>query len=148
VNQEHQQGIILLVEDNPDDAELTQRAFKRSRLSNRVITKRDGQEALDYLFGADNRNGSNPLPDLILLDLNMPRINGLEVLQRVRAEERTRALPVVVLTTSDEQRDIINSYQLGANSYIRKPVDTHEFFETIQSLEQYWTVRNVPPPAA
>jgi len=148
VNQEHQQGIILLVEDNPDDAELTQRAFKRSRLSNRVITKRDGQEALDYLFGADNRNGSNPLPDLILLDLNMPRINGLEVLQRMRAEERTRALPVVVLTTSDEQRDIINSYQLGANSYIRKPVDTHEFFETIQSLEQYWTVRNVPPPAA
>lgn len=148
MNQEHQQGIILLVEDNPDDAELTQRAFKRSRLSNRVITKRDGQEALDYLFGADNRNGSNPLPDLILLDLNMPRINGLEVLQRMRAEERTRALPVVVLTTSDEQRDIINSYQLGANSYIRKPVDTHEFFETIQSLEQYWTVRNVPPPAA
>ena len=148
MRQQHQQGIILLVEDNPDDVELTQRAFKRGRLGNRVITKRDGQEALDYLFGTDNEELANPLPDVILLDLNMPRINGLEVLQRMRSEERTRAVPVVILTTSDEQRDIIDSYQLGANSYIRKPVNTTEFFEAIQSLEQYWTVRNVPPPAA
>ena len=148
MTQQHQQGIILLVEDNPDDVELTQRAFKRSRLGNRIITKCDGQEALDYLLGTDNEELANPLPDVILLDLNMPRINGLEVLQRMRSEERTRAVPVVILTTSDEQRDIIDSYQLGANSYIRKPVNTTEFFEAIQSLEQYWTVRNVPPPAA
>jgi CheY-like chemotaxis protein len=147
VSQKHQHGLILLVEDNPDDVLLTQRAFKRSRLANRVVTKRDGQEALDYLFGTDDGGQGGPLPDVILLDLNMPRINGLEVLRRMRAEERTRHVPVVVLTTSDEQRDISDSYKLGANSYIRKPVDTYEFFEVIQSVEHYWTVRNLPPPA-
>ena len=146
MRQQHQQGIILLVDDSPDDVELTQRAFQRSHLRSRLITKRDGQEALDYLFGTDNGNQANPLPDVILLDLNMPRIHGLEVLQRIRSEGRTRAVPVVVLTTSDEQRDIIDSYQLGANSYIRKPVDINEFFVAIQSLEQYWTMRNVLPP--
>ncbi len=148
MNKKHQQGIILLVEDNPDDAELTQRAFKRSRLDNRVIVKRDGQEALDYLFGTDTQPPADPLPDVILLDLNMPRINGLELLQRLRADARTRAVPVVVLTTSDEQRDIVDSYQGGANSYIRKPVDTDNFFDAIQCVEEYWTLRNVPPPAA
>ena len=147
MSQKHQHGLILLVEDNPDDVLLTQRAFKRSRLGNRVITKRDGQEALDYLFGTDDGAQAGPLPDVILLDLNMPRINGLEVLRRMRAEVRTRYVPVVVMTTSDEQRDIFDSYKLGANSYIRKPVDTYEFFEVIQSVEHYWTVSNLPPPA-
>ena len=146
MSQPQHHGIILLVEDNPDDVELTERAFKRSHLGNTVITKRDGQEALDYLFGKDEQGKHYPLPDVMLLDLNMPRLNGLEVLQKIRADERTRPVPVVVLTTSDEQRDIVDSYQLGANSYIRKPVDTKEFFEAIQSLELYWTVRNVPPP--
>lgn len=148
MSQQNQRGIILLVEDNPDDVELTQRAFRRSCLGNHIISKRDGQEALDYLFGTDDGEPAGPLPNVILLDLNMPRINGLELLQRLRSEDRTRAVPVVILTTSDEQRDVIDSYQLGANSYIRKPVDTREFFEAIKSLEQYWTVRNVPPPAA
>ena len=148
MSQQNQRGIILLVEDNPDDVELTQRAFRRSCLGNRIISKRDGQEALDYLFGTDDSEPAGPLPNVILLDLNMPRINGLELLQRLRSDDRTRAVPVVILTTSDEQRDVIDSYQLGANSYIRKPVDTREFFEAIKSLEQYWTVRNVPPPAA
>lgn len=144
MNIQHQ-GTILLVEDNPDDVELTRRAFKRSRLGNRMIVKHDGQEALDYLLGNDS-DKPNPLPDVILLDLNMPRVNGLETLERMRANERTRAVPVVVLTTSDEQRDVVNSYLLGANSYIRKPVDTVQFFDTITSLEEYWTVRNIPPP--
>ncbi len=141
------QGIILLVDDNPDDIELTERAFKRSRLSNKVITRRDGQEALDYLFGKDDNGNANILPDVVLLDLNMPRVNGLEVLQKMRASQNAHSVPVVVLTTSDEECDIIDSYQLGANSYIRKPVNTNEFFDAIQSLELYWTVRNVPPPA-
>jgi CheY-like chemotaxis protein len=147
MSQAQHQGCILLVEDNPDDIELTQRAFKRSRLCNKVITRHDGQEALDYLFGKDVDGKDNPLPDVILLDLNMPRVNGLEVLHKMRSSVRTRSVPVVVLTTSDEQRDVVDSYQLGANSYIRKPVDTNDFFEAIQSLELYWTVRNVPPPA-
>jgi len=146
MSQPQHQGCILLVEDNPDDIELTERAFKRSRLCNKIITRRDGQEALDYLFGQDDDGQDNPLPDVILLDLNMPRVNGLEVLQKMRSSVRTRSVPVVVLTTSDEQRDVVDSYQLGANSYIRKPVDTNDFFEAIQSLELYWTVRNVPPP--
>lgn len=147
MSQPQRRGCILLVEDNPDDIELTERAFKRSQLCNRLITRRDGQEALDYLFGEDDAGKANPLPDVILLDLNMPRVNGLEVLHRMRSSVRTRAVPVVVLTTSDEQRDVVDSYQLGANSYIRKPVDTNAFFDAIQSLELYWTVRNVPPPA-
>ena len=147
MGQSQHQGCILLVEDNPDDIELTERAFRRSRLSNKVITRRDGQEALDYLFGKDADGNANPLPDVILLDLNMPRVNGLEVLHKMRSSVRTRSVPVVVLTTSDEQCDVADSYQLGANSYIRKPVDTNDFFEAIQSLELYWTVRNISPPA-
>jgi CheY-like chemotaxis protein len=145
MHQQRQAGFILLVEDNPDDVELTERAFKRSHLGNRVVTKRDGQEALDYLLGAGDEAHAPLLPDVILLDLNMPRVSGLEVLRRVRAAKRTRYLPVVVLSTSDEQRDIADSYRLGANSYIRKPVDMHEFFDAIRSVETYWTVRNIPP---
>ncbi len=138
-------GTILLVEDNPDDVELTLRAFKKSPLANQVVVKRDGQEALDYLLGEDESGKPNPLPTMALLDLNMPRVSGLDVLKRLRSEKRTHTLPVVVLTTSDEQRDVLNSYQLGANSYIRKPVDTRDFFTAIQELETYWTVRNIAP---
>jgi two-component system response regulator len=138
-------GCILLVDDNLDDIELTKRAFRRSALGNRLITKRDGQEALDYLLGTGKGTGPAPLPDLMLLDLNMPKLDGLEVLRRMRAAERTRSLPVVVLTTSDEQRDIAASYRLGANSYIRKPVDMRDFMEAIQCVEKYWTIRNLPP---
>jgi len=140
------QGTILLVEDNQDDVELTLRAFKKSRLYNAVVVKRDGQEALDYLHGTDKGGEPNPLPVVTLLDLNMPRVDGLQVLQRMRANEYTHNVPVVILTTSDEQRDVIDSYHLGANSYIRKPVNSKEFFEAILSLELYWTVRNVAPP--
>ena len=143
-----QGGCILLVEDNPDDIELTRRAFRRSALGNRLITKRDGQEALDYLLGTGKNSRPAALPDLMLLDLNMPRLNGLEVLRRMRADERTRSLPVVVLSTSDEHSDIADSYRLGANSYIRKPVDMQEFLEAIQCVEKYWTARNLPPPSA
>ncbi len=135
--------IILLVEDNPDDVDLTLRAFRKSRLTNQIVVKRDGQEALDYLLGESEEDDAGALPTVTLLDLNMPRLNGLDVLKRLRSEERTRFMPVVILTTSDEQRDVINSYQLGANSYIRKPVDTQEFFAAIQELEIYWTVRNI-----
>ncbi len=134
---------ILLVEDNPDDVDLTLRAFRKSRLTNQIVVKRDGQEALDYLLGESEEDDAGALPTVTLLDLNMPRLNGLDVLKRLRSEERTRFMPVVILTTSDEQRDVINSYQLGANSYIRKPVDTQEFFAAIQELEIYWTVRNI-----
>lgn len=138
-------GIILFVEDNADDIELTLRAFKKSQLASQVVIKRDGQEALDYLLDEDSSGYTHPLPTVTLLDLNMPRLNGLDVLKRLRAEERTRTMPIVILTTSDEQCDIVKSYQLGANSYIRKPVDTQEFFTAIQELEIFWTVRNVVP---
>jgi len=146
VNEQSNHGTILLVEDSPDDVELTLRAFKKSRLSNPVIVKRDGQEALDYLHGTDDAGNPNLLPVVVLLDLNMPRVNGLQVLQKMRSREYTRIVPVVILTTSDEQRDVIDSYHLGANSFIRKPVESKEFFEAILSLELYWTVRKVPPP--
>lgn len=140
-------GLILLVEDNADDIELTLRAFKKSRLASHVVIKRDGQEALDYLLDENSSGYTNPLPTVTLLDLNMPRLNGLDVLKRLRNQERTRTMPIVILTTSDEQCDIVNCYQLGANSYIRKPVDTQDFFTAIQELEIFWTVRNVVPMA-
>jgi len=143
VGHQNNSDIILLVEDNPDDVDLTLRAFRKSRLTNQIVVKRDGQEALDYLLGESEEDDAGALPTVTLLDLNMPRLNGLDVLKRLRSEERTRFMPVVILTTSDEQRDVINSYQLGANSYIRKPVDTQEFFAAIQELEVYWTVRNI-----
>lgn len=147
MSQNNNPGIILLVEDNADDIELTLRAFKKSQLTSHIVIKRDGQEALDYLLDTDSSGYTNPLPTVTLLDLNMPRLNGLDVLKRLRSEERTSTMPIVILTTSDEQCDIVKSYRLGANSYIRKPVDTQEFFAAIQELEAFWTVRNVVPAA-
>jgi two-component system response regulator len=135
---------ILLVEDNPDDVALTLRALKKNQILNRVIVARDGSEALDFLFGT----GDSPpmdIPELILLDINMPKINGLDVLEKIRANERTRLLPVVVLTTSDEDRDRIDSYHLGANSYISKPVEFEEFNAVVKHLGIYWLAVNIGP---
>jgi two-component system, response regulator len=137
--------LILLVEDSPDDEVLTIRALKKNKLLNEVFVAHDGAEALAFLFG-DAAGGAGRLPELVLLDLNLPKINGLEVLRRIRAEERTRMLPVVILTTSDEDRDRVESYQLGANSYIRKPVDFEQFSSAVQQLGVYWLVLNLGPP--
>ena len=133
---------ILLVEDNPDDEALTLRAFKKNKISNQVVVARDGAEALDFLFGHGNM-----LPALVLLDLKLPKVDGIEVLRRTRAEPRTHLLPVVVLTTSKEEQDLINSYQLGANSYIRKPVDFAQFTEAVRQLGLYWLLLNEPLPS-
>jgi two-component system response regulator len=140
-------NIILLVEDNPDDVKLTLRALKKSNILNEVVVAEDGVEALDYLFGTRKYAGrdTNDKPQLILLDLKMPRLDGLEVLHRIRADERTALLPVVILTTSNEDRDRIESYKLGANSYIRKPVDFNQFVEAVQQLGLYWLVLNEAP---
>jgi two-component system response regulator len=138
---------ILLVEDNPDDAELTRRAFARNKLANEIIHVADGQEALDYLFAAGAYADRTDLlpPTLVLLDLNLPKIAGLDVLRRMRADPRTRRLPVVVLTSSNEERDLIASYDLGANSFVRKPVDFAEFLEAARQLGMYWLVLNEQP---
>ncbi len=138
---------ILLVEDNPDDVKLTLRALAKSRVANDVVVARDGIEALDYLFGTGRFEGRDITlrPQVILLDLKMPRMDGLEVLRRIRSEEHTRLLPVVILTTSDEDKDRIQSYNLYANSYIRKPVDFNQFADAIQQLGLYWLVLNEPP---
>ncbi len=140
--------VILLVEDNPDDEALTLRAFERSNIMNQVVVVHDGVEALDYLFarGAFADRDPAELPELVLLDLKLPRVDGLEVLRQLRADARTRLLPVVVLTSSDEERDIVESYSLGANSYIRKPVDFTQFTEAVRQLGLYWLVLNVNPP--
>ena len=135
---------ILLVEDNPDDVALTLRALKMNHILNRVIVARDGSEVLDFLFGSGDAPPID-LPELILLDINMPKISGLEVLERIRANERTRLLPVVVLTTSDEDRDRIDSYRLGANSYISKPVEFVEFSKVVKQLGIYWLAVNIGP---
>jgi two-component system response regulator len=135
---------ILLVEDNPDDVELTERALKQNKLLNRVIVARDGAEAVTLLFGTET-TPPIPLPEVILLDLNLPRLSGLEVLRRIRANERTRLLPVVVLTTSDEDRDKVESYSLGANSYITKPVEFEQFSSAVKKLGVYWLALNVSP---
>jgi len=138
---------ILLVEDNPDDEALTIRALKQHQIANRVVVAHDGAEALDFLFATGEYAGrslDNP-PQLILLDLNLPKLSGLEVLQRIRADARTEALPVVILTTSNEERDLIDSYHLGANSYVRKPVDFHEFSEAVRQLGIYWLLSAQPP---
>lgn len=139
--------IILLVEDNPDDVKLTERALKKSKILNELLVARDGVEAVDYLFGTGTYAGRDvsALPQVVLLDLKMPRMDGLEVLQRIRADERTKYLPVVVLTTSSEDRDRIESYKLGANSYIRKPVDFDQFVSAVQNLGLYWLVLNEAP---
>lgn len=133
---------ILLVEDNEDDIALTLRAFDKNKIANTIEVARDGTEALDYLF-RDDGDGH----DLVLLDLKLPKLSGLEVLQRIRGDERTRRLPVVVLTSSREERDLIESYDLGANSYIRKPVDFQQFMEAVAHLGLYWLVLNERPPA-
>ncbi len=135
---------ILLIEDNPDDIALTIRALKKNNLLNEIVIARDGAEAIDLLFGTDEVPPIR-LPELVLLDLNMPRISGLEVLQRIRSDERTRLLPVVVMTTSDEERDRIESYRLGANSYVAKPVEFAEFSKAVMQLGMYWLVFNVGP---
>ena len=140
-------GKILLVEDNPDDVTLTMRALKSHNITNEVIVARDGVEAVDYLFGTKVRPATAELPAVVLLDLKLPKLNGMEVLQRIRAEERTRFLPVVILTSSDEERDLIDGYSLGANSYVRKPVDFVEFTKAAQQLGLYWLLMNRAPPA-
>lgn len=140
--------LILLIEDNPDDEELTLLAFEQNRISNQVVVARDGVEALEYLFGTGKFADRNldVMPALVLLDLQLPRINGLEVLQRLRADNRTKFIPVVILTTSNEQQDLINSYKLGCNSYIRKPVDFEQFQTAVEQLGMYWLLLNEPPP--
>lgn len=140
--------VILLVEDNPDDEALTLRALKRNNIMNEVVIAHDGSEALDYLFAEGSYAGRGPsvMPEVILLDLKLPRIDGLEVLRRIRADRRTKLLPVVILTSSKEERDLIESYSLGANSYIRKPVDFVQFGQAVQQLGLYWLVLNEAPP--
>ncbi|GAB4316378.1 MAG: response regulator [Methanobacteriaceae archaeon] len=138
---------ILLVEDNPTDAELTMRALKRKNLVNKLVWVKDGAEALDLIFAKgeySNRNIEN-LPRLILLDLRMPKVDGLEVLQTIKADERTRKIPVVVLTSSKEDRDIVESYKLGVNSYVSKPVEFDEFIDAVSTLGFYWMLINNPP---
>ncbi|WP_439621014.1 response regulator [Gemmata sp.] len=141
--------IILLVEDNQDDEELAVLAFERSRIANRMVVVRDGQEALDYFFGTAANGGRDAgvPPQLVLLDLKLPKVSGLEVLRRLRADPRTRRLPVVVLTSSKEEQDLLESYDCGANSYVRKPVEFARFAEAIQQLQMYWLVLNEQPSA-
>ena len=136
--------LILLVEDNTDDVDLTVYALKKNKFTHKLVVMRDGVEALDYLFG-EGKNGKNDLPGLILLDLKLPRINGLQVLEKLRSSERTRLVPVVVMTSSKEERDVNETYRLGANSYIRKPVDFNEFIESIKNVLHYWLALNVLP---
>jgi CheY-like chemotaxis protein len=141
--------VILLVEDNPDDVELTRMALEETHLTNRLVVVRDGVEALDWLYCTGTHAERAPclIPSLVLLDLKLPKMSGLQVLQHLRGDDRTRRLPVVVLTSSKEEQDIIRSYNLGANSYIQKPVDYTQFLEAIRQLGVYWMVLNEPPPA-
>lgn len=140
-------SVILLVEDNPQDEELTLRAFKKSKILNPVVVARDGVEALDYLFARGAHAGRDPvMPHLILLDLKLPKLDGLEVLEQIRADERTRLLPVVILTSSVEDQDRLRGYGLGANSYVRKPVDFMQFMEAVRQLGLYWLVLNEAAP--
>jgi two-component system response regulator len=140
--------IIMLVEDNPDDEELTLLALKESNILNEVVVTRDGAEALEYLFGAGKYAGRDApqLPQLILLDLKLPKLGGLEVLERLRADPRTGLIPVVILTSSSEEEDIAASYRLGANSYVRKPVEFHHFADAVKQLGLYWLLINEAPP--
>lgn len=140
--------IILLVEDNPDDEALTLRALKKNNILNKVVVARDGAEALDYLFsrGAHANRDPHRQPAIVLLDLKLPKVDGLEVLKEMRANPATQLLPVVILTSSKEESDLINGYRLGANSYIHKPVDFGQFTEAVRNLGLYWLVLNEPPP--
>jgi CheY-like chemotaxis protein len=145
-----EQKAILLVEDNPDDVDLTLRALKKNNIANEVQVARDGVEALDYLFRTGTQAGRDAarVTALVLLDLKLPKVDGLEVLRRLRSDDRTKLLPVVILTSSKEEQDLIQGYALGANSYIRKPVDFDKFTEAIRQLGLYWLVLNEPPPVA
>ncbi|MFQ5885091.1 MAG: response regulator [Thermoplasmata archaeon] len=140
--------LVLMVEDSPDDGILTLRALEKSKLRNGIVVKSGGEEALDYLFRRRQYEGLDPglMPDLILLDLKMPKVGGLEVLKQLRADHRTKFIPVVVFTSSKADQDLIESYNLGVNSYIRKPVQAKEFRKVVEQIEQYWTVLNEPPP--
>jgi len=140
--------VILLAEDNPDDEALTLRAFKKYNVSNQVIVVHDGQEALDYIFGGGAYAGRDVSiqPQVVLLDINLPKINGLDVLKRIRSDERTRMMPVVILTSSAEERDRISAYNNFVNSYILKPVDFDQFSEAVRELGLYWMLLNQPPP--
>ena len=144
----NRQKIILLVEDNPDDELLAIRALRKNNIENEIVVARDGVEALDFLFGRGEYSGRDlsNMPQIILLDLKLPKIDGLEVLRTIRNDDRTRLLPVAVLTSSKEENDLVNSYSLGANSYIRKPVDFDQFCESVRQLGLYWLVLNEPPP--
>ena len=140
--------VILLVEDNADDELLTLRALKQNHIKNEVVVARDGLQALEYLLGEGNTGGLSHahLPEVVLLDLRLPKLDGLELLRRLRADARTKLLPVVILTSSNEERDRMMGYNLGANSYVRKPVDFEQFTETVRQLGLYWLVLNEPPP--
>ena len=141
--------VILLVEDNPDDEALTLRALKHGNIVNKIVVARDGVEALDFLFGTGTHEGRDTsiLPQVILLDLKLPKVDGIEVLKRIRTDPRTKLLPVVILTSSKEEHDLVSGYSLGANSYIRKPVDFTRFVEAARQLKLYWLVLNEQPPA-
>ena len=145
---ETNQPIMLLVEDSPDDVLLTLRALKENNIKNEVVLAHDGVEALEYFFGKDGKSGCSieDLPVVVLLDLKLPRVDGLEVLRRMRASEKTKLIPVVVLTSSSEEKDVVASYDLGANSFVRKPVKFSEFAEAIRQLGLYWLILNQPAP--
>lgn len=140
--------VVLLVEDNPDDEVLTLRAFRTNNIGNKVVVARDGVSALDYLFGTGAYSGRDvrDLPAVVLLDLKLPKVDGLEVLKRIRADERTKFLPVVILTSSKEEQDLINGYRFGCNSYVRKPVNFDEFLQAARQLGLFWLLINEPPP--
>jgi len=141
-------GTIMLVEDNPDDVELTMRAFRKNNIANKMAVVHDGIEALDYLFcrGMYSDRDTNDLPRLILLDLKLPKMNGLQVLEELRAATKTKLLPVVILTSSKEETDLMTGYKNGANSYVRKPVDFNQFVEAVKNIGLYWLLINEPPP--
>jgi two-component system response regulator len=139
--------VILLVEDNPDDEALTLRAFAKNNIGNRIVISRDGAEALDWLFKrGQHAERSEPEPQIVLLDLKLPKVDGLEVLRQMRDDPRTRLMPVVILTSSKEESDVLRGYELRANSYIRKPVDFARFVEAVREIGMYWLVLNEPPP--
>jgi two-component system response regulator len=144
-----EEKIILLVEDNPDDVKLTERALNKAHVLNKLVVAKDGAEALDYLFGTGNwaDRDLSTIPQVVLLDLKLPKIDGLEVLRRIRADRRTKLLPVVILTSSKEEKDIISGYAMGANSYIRKPVNFNQFADSVRQLGLYWLILNEPPPS-